>query len=180
MNLAGLNSFHPLFCGKVIHSIPVFVTNKRRILHLYLARQFKEPFFFVLNPLNSIIGQKTELGLTIFVLILIGQTGNFALLQRATFHGNAHAAQILGDGFNHGRLTDTVLAGHKRSNGQVRFIANNIGKQCTLDQALGFINGNHILTPFRRRNTSNCLDRFSFLRHSFLPCCSTMVASICA
>ena len=80
MHLASLNSLHSLFRGKIIHCIAVFITDEGGILCHHTTGQFKKPFFFVLNPLNSIIGQKTEFSLTVFIFILVRQPGNFAFL----------------------------------------------------------------------------------------------------
>ena len=168
-----------LFLGrKIVLRIAIFIA-AQRLVGGGFARQLEQPLFFRLNALHGVIRQKAETNLTVFVLVLIRQAGDFAFFQRAAFDGDAHAAQITGDAFHHLGFADAVLAGDQRRDGKVLLFRGQIGEQRPLDEPFGFVNANHILIPFRRRKTSNCALRFSFLRQSFFPLVSTVSASSC-
>ena len=167
-----------LLRSQIIHGVTVFVAGQH-LLRNGSARQLKQALFLRLNALDSIVRQKTEANLSVFVFILIGQASDFAFLERTAFDGDAHAAQILRDALHHLGFADTVTTGHQRRNGEITLIGCQIGEQRTLYQPFCLIDTDHSLTPFSRRNTSSCELRFSFLRQSFLPLVSTISASIC-
>ena len=179
MHLAAEQCADLLLRSQIVHGVAVFISGKH-FLRSCPAGQFEQALFLRLNALHGIVRQKTEADLSVFVFILIGQTGDFAFLEGAALDGDAHAAQILRDALHHLRFADAVTAGYQRRNGEVALVSCQIGEQRTLYQPFGLIDTDHSLTPFSRRNTSSCELRFSFLRQSFLPLVSTISASICA
>ena len=167
-----------LFRRKVIQRIAVLVAAQRFVGN-GLSRKLKQTLFLRLNAFHGIVWQKAKANLPVFVLILIRKAGDFAFLQRTALNGDAHAAQIMGNAFHHLGLADAVLAGNQRRDGKIALFRGQIREQRPLDEPFGFVDANHILIPFRRRNTSSCALRFSFLRQSFLPLVSTISASNC-
>ena len=167
-----------IFGRKIILGIAVFIA-AQRFSQYGLSRKLEQPLLLRLNALHGIVGQKAKAYLPVFVLILIRKAGDFAFLQRAALDGDAHAAQIMGDAFHHLGFADAVLAGNQRRDGEIALFRGQICEQRALDEPFGFVDANHILIPFRRRNTSSCALRFSFLRQSFLPLVSTISASSC-